>query len=156
MWFEMIEHFMLRCCWSKIQKLWGFLLQDAGTVFGFSSQKLCCICHFPFHFLKFRSYRHFERGIFAKYKNPTSFIAYLQHAVWRVATVRFCDWNFLRYTKFCFPIYYKLLRSWIRVVYLPVPTGWRVVKISGTVTLGNAIPRSTVVVLFVPLCLHSF
>ena len=22
MWFEMIEHFMLRCCWSKIQKLW--------------------------------------------------------------------------------------------------------------------------------------
>ena len=24
MWFEMIEHFMLRCCWSKIQKLLSF------------------------------------------------------------------------------------------------------------------------------------
>ena len=29
MWFEMIEHFMLRCCWSKIQKLWDFFLKYA-------------------------------------------------------------------------------------------------------------------------------
>ena len=29
----MIEHFMLRCCWSKIQKLWGFFSIDRWDIF---------------------------------------------------------------------------------------------------------------------------
>jgi hypothetical protein len=66
-------------------------VQDAYRLFGFSTQNSCCIFHFPFNFLKCRSYRHFERGRFAKYKKPTSFVVHLQQAECHVATVRFSD-----------------------------------------------------------------
>ena len=48
MWFEMIEHFMLRCCLSKIQKLWDF--SSASFVLRYTShcQEQSIVCLFIF------------------------------------------------------------------------------------------------------------
>lgn len=86
-----------------------FLYKTRYSFLDFPLKIFCYIYHFPFNLHKCGSYYHFERGRFAKYKKSTSFIAHLQQqAVWHVTTVRFCNWNLLRYTTFEFPIYYKL------------------------------------------------